>query len=212
MLERYLRPVYQWFFVYPFLRLLSKFHFITPNLITLIGLAFGIAAALAVLISPILAAVLLLLSGYFDTLDGSLARVKNAMSERGTVLDIVCDRVVEICIMLALFAVDPMHRAWSCLLMLSSVLLCITTFLVVGIFTDNKTSEDNHVATNKSFHYSRGLMERPEAFVFFILMILIPAQFLLLSSIFSVLVFYTAVKRLKDFWDNFSKIKSNPIK
>lgn len=200
MLERYFRPFYQWLFVNPILKFLSQHNFISPNLITLLGLIFGTAAGTVIFLSPILAVALLLVSGYFDTLDGSLARYKNIMSEKGSALDIVCDRIVEISILLGLFSVDPINRAWPCLLMLSTIFLCITTFLVVGIFVENNNnSNSNSGINNKSFHYSRGLIERPEAFVFFLLMILFPPLFIYLSSTFSVLVFYTAIKRLKDF-------------
>lgn len=201
MLEHYLRPIYQWLFVKPILKFITLFPFVTPNKLTVLGLFFGLLAGASILFSPILASVLLLISGYFDTLDGSLARLKNISSPKGTVLDITCDRVVEISVMLGLFAVDPAHRAWSCLLMFSAVFLCITSFLVVGIFVKNGKGQDIEPTRNKSFHYSRGLIERAEAFVFFLLMILLPENyFIYLSNIFSCLVFYTAIKRLRDFF------------
>lgn len=69
------------------------------------------------------------------------------------------DRVVEFVVVLALWFVAPQQRGLWCLLMLGSMLLCITSFLVVGIFSENQSQ--------KSFHYSSGLMERAEAFSFF---------------------------------------------
>ncbi|WBV63947.1 CDP-alcohol phosphatidyltransferase family protein [Legionella pneumophila 130b] len=107
---------------------------------------------------PYLAISLLLLSGYCDTLDGTIARLTNHSSDWGSVLDIMTDRVVEVGVVFALWAINPNERGLGSLLMMASILLCITSFLVVGIFKTNDSE--------KSFHYSPGLIERAEAFVF----------------------------------------------
>ena len=75
--------------------------------------------------------------------------------------------------------------------MLGSMLVCVTSFLVVGIFVENHTE--------KGFHYSVGLIERAESFLFFILMIVFPEWFGVLSLLFIILVFYTAIERLYRF-------------
>ena len=75
--------------------------------------------------------------------------------------------------------------------MLGSILLCITSFLVVGIFTPNHSS--------KSFHYSPGLIERAEAFLFFIVMIFVPYYFTFFAFLFATLVALTALIRLWQF-------------
>lgn len=134
---------------------------------------------------------MLLLSGFLDILDGSVARFKNKTSQFGAVLDITGDRLVEFCVILGLYLYEPETRSLNCLLMLGSVLLCVTSFLVVGIFTPNQT--------DKGFHYSPGLMERAEAFIFFFLMIACPPAFSSLSYLFSTLVFLTAFVRLWEF-------------
>jgi hypothetical protein len=77
------------------------------------------------------------------------------------------------------------------LLMLGSILICVTSFLVVGIFLEN--------TSQKSFYYSPGLIERAEAFLFFVLMILFSKAFSILAVIFSILVFLTAALRLYQF-------------
>ncbi len=103
------------------------------------------------------------------------------------------DRVVEILIVLALFIVDPLNRGGACLGMLASMLLCIITFLVVGVFTKNNSQ--------KIFHYSGGLMERAEAFIFFLAMMIWPSYFLALSYTFSILVLMTTIIRLKEYYE-----------
>ena len=82
--------------------------------------------------------------------------------------------------------------------MLGSMLLCITSFLVVGIFVAN----DSH----KSFHYNPGIMERAEAFIFFIAMMLWPSAFVGLAMLFSLLVTLTAIIRLTQFYKQIEMI------
>jgi phosphatidylglycerophosphate synthase len=109
----------------------------------------------------------------------------------GAVWDITADRLVECTVILGLFGCDPISRAWLTALMLSSVLLCVTSFLVVGIFSRN-TSE-------KSFHYSPGLIERAEALICWSITILWPSTYFFLSYLFTSLVCLTAVIRLWQF-------------
>lgn len=101
------------------------------------------------------------------------------------------DRIVEFSAVLALYLFDPQHRATLTILMLGSILLCITSFLVVGIFSNN--------TSQKSFYYSPGIMERAEAFLFFIVMTLFPDYFNFLAAVFCFLVCLTALIRLFEF-------------
>lgn len=165
---------------------------ISPNMLTMLSLLSGVAVLPALYLDAAMTATLfIVLSGYFDTLDGAMARAVERTSALGTVYDIMSDRVVECAIVLGLVSVDPAVRALPALLMLSSMLICITSFLVVGIFTDNQSE--------KGFHYSVGLMERAEAFIFFIAMIWLPNYFVILALAFSVLVLLTGMNRVKQF-------------
>jgi phosphatidylglycerophosphate synthase len=193
MLEHYTRNYYQLFFVDPIARLLLRFGCHKPNQITLAAAIIGILAAITLYFHwPIIACILLLLSGYLDTLDGTLARMTNNSTALGSVLDIMADRLVEFVIILGLYSIAPLSRATLCLWLLGSILLCVTSFLVVGIFTE----KDSH----KGFFYSPGLIERPEAFLFFIAMILLPTIFNWLGWILTLLVFYTAILRILQFY------------
>ncbi|QMT60310.1 CDP-alcohol phosphatidyltransferase family protein [Legionella sp. PC997] len=192
MIEQHLREYYQQVLVNPVVTHLHRF--ITPNQITLLSGILGILILPALIIhQEILAIALLLLSGYCDTLDGTLARFNHHTSNWGSVLDIMIDRLVEFIVVLALWHVSPVDRGLWCLLMLGSMLLCITSFLVVGIFSENQSQ--------KSFHYSPGLMERAEAFAFFIAMMIWPRAFISLASLFTVLVTLTALIRLIQFYN-----------
>ncbi|MHB1947878.1 MAG: CDP-alcohol phosphatidyltransferase family protein [Gammaproteobacteria bacterium] len=189
MLESILRPTYQVYIVNPIAKWVSKF---SPIKITFSSCLTGVIASFALMSNFLmLATIFLLISGFLDTLDGTVARLENKATNVGSVLDIMSDRVVELAIMLGLFAVDPVNRGWITLSMLGSCYLCITSFLVVGIFTPNES--------DKGFHYSPGLMERAEAFIFFIMMIWLPEYFYFLACLFSGLVLLTSYLRIKEF-------------
>lgn len=70
---------------------------VTPNAVTLTGLAAHLPIAILIADQQnYLAAVLLVIFGLFDTLDGELARVQNRASTVGMVLDASTDRMKEV--------------------------------------------------------------------------------------------------------------------
>ncbi|HEU64600.1 MAG: Inner membrane protein YnjF [Candidatus Anoxychlamydiales bacterium] len=188
MLDSNFRDSYQKVLINPLLKLkfIKK---IDPNFVTILSTFFGIFSFFLIISDhKYLAVLTLLISGYLDTLDGSIARISNNSSNIGAILDIFSDRIVEMLIIVALFLVDPIDRSFLSILMISSSYLCITSFLVVGIFFQN--------SSEKSFYYSTGMIERTEAFIFFIAMIVFHKYFKILALTFSVLVFLTAFIRV----------------
>lgn len=189
MIERSFRSIYQRYCVDPLVPYLTA---LKPAHITLGSCAIGLSIVPLLYFGfPIAAFFLLLLSGFLDTLDGSVARFRACTSPQGAALDITCDRIVEFAIIVGLYICDPQNRAFPSLLMLGSILICVTTFLVVAIFAENDSQ--------KSFHYSPGLIERPEAFLFFGFMILLPNIFIGAAYLFSALTIFTAYVRLHEF-------------
>lgn len=190
MLESHFRTHYQKLLVDDFAIIISKF--VSPNLVTVYGTLFGIAAAIFLgLGHTYLALFLLLISGYLDSLDGTIARITGHDTQFGSALDIICDRIVEFSVIYGLYLVDPLTRATTVIWILGSVLICICSFLVVGIFTQNNSE--------KNFHYSPGIIERFETFLFFFAMILLPNYFTYLSYAFILLVTITALLRMREF-------------
>ena len=190
MLESYFRIYYQKWLGDNSAIIISKFA--SPNLITICGALFGILAAFLIGFNhPYWASIILITSGYFDSLDGTIARLTARTTPFGSALDIICDRLVEFAIIFGLYSVNPSARATTAIWMLGSILICICSFLIVGIFTQN--------TTEKSFHYSPGIMERFEAFLFFFAMILLPNYFTYLGYTFTLLVSFTAVLRMREF-------------
>jgi len=193
MLETYCRHHYQRLLVDPLATMIKRIDFITPNLISLFACLIGILTwPLITYHDNYLAIIFLWLSGYLDTLDGTLARMSQRHSNHGTMLDIMSDRIVEFAVIFALLSINPAQRAFICLMMLASISICVNTFLVAGIF--------NRQASTKSFYYSPGFIERAEAFIFFTAMVIFPTVFNSLAITFSLLVLYTTFMHMWHFF------------
>lgn len=92
---------------------------LSPNTVTIIGFLAHIPIGwLIVTRHPIKAAILLLIFGLFDTLDGELARLQNKASARGMLLDSITDRAKEIIIYTSFAYIisageNPLMAAWA---------------------------------------------------------------------------------------------------
>ena len=79
----------------PFTSILNKIG-ITPNALTIIGLAVSLGAAYIIATGHFfIGGILVLLSGLFDLLDGTLARFNKQATSFGAVLDSTVDRISE---------------------------------------------------------------------------------------------------------------------
>lgn len=187
MIDTRLRPIFQKVCVVPVANYIKTTR-TSPATITIASLIAGILATPFITFgSTLFSLFFLALSGYLDNLDGVLARLTGEGKVSGAVLDITSDRIVELGVVLALFAYNPKARAFVSLLILGSMFLCITSFLVVGIFSKNQTE--------KSFHYSPGIIERTETFIFFALLIIFPKAYTLIGITFAALILLTAGMR-----------------
>ena len=81
---------------------------LSPNFWTAVGLAFAFLSALAyglnsqISYAAIIGGVLLLVSGFFDVVDGQVARVTKKVSKKGGFLDSVFDKIAEVAIFLGI--------------------------------------------------------------------------------------------------------------
>jgi len=79
---------------------------LSPNFWTCIGLVFAFASAMAYGIefefALIIGGILLLISGFFDIVDGQVARVTQKTSKSGAFLDSVFDKIAEVAIFLGI--------------------------------------------------------------------------------------------------------------
>jgi archaetidylinositol phosphate synthase len=104
------------------------------------------------------------LSGILDAVDGTIAREFRTVTALGGVLDLTLDRVVEAAVLLGLI----WPHAW---LYLPAVVVLATWYVNITVFMATGTALG---ASEKLIHYPPGLVERTEAFVFFVVLALMP--------------------------------------
>lgn len=200
MIDSHFRSPWQQALIDPLAELFMRLR-ARPHHLTVAAAAFGLLCFMALAFHlKWLALLTLLISGLLDATDGTLARKLKASSDAGCILDVACDRLVEAAVVLGLYLYEPASRGWPLLCLLSSFYLCVTTFLLSGIFETNRS--------NKSFHYSPGLIERSETFIFFPLIIVFEGTFYWATLIFSVLVCLTAFMRFFEMMRLFSRTPS----
>ncbi len=90
--------------VEPVINFLVKTH-ITPNALSLIGFGLTLYAGLLIVQKQtFFAGVMILVSGFFDMLDGALARRTNQATKFGAILDSTLDRLSEAALLLCIMA------------------------------------------------------------------------------------------------------------
>jgi CDP-diacylglycerol--glycerol-3-phosphate 3-phosphatidyltransferase len=97
---------------------------VTPNALSWAGfiLALG-AAALIVTGYPLYSGIVVLVAGFFDILDGALARLTGRVTPFGAILDATLDRLSEAVILLAVMAVYALQPSLSGVLLAGVVLI-----------------------------------------------------------------------------------------
>ena len=126
----------------------------TPTAVTVTGLGLSFVGAVVVAGSRLRAgALLLVLSGICDTLDGSLARRSGTASRFGAFLDSTFDRVAELAYFSALVIYYAGGGAWSGMMILFTLAALAGSFL---------TSYTRARAEGLGLECRVGLLERPE--------------------------------------------------
>ncbi len=185
MLEKWIRPKLQSIFIVPSL-LISKLA--TPNQITLFAFIAGLLSAASIAYhQTLLALSLLWLSGLFDMLDGSVARLTAQKTPFGAFIDLISDRLVEASLILG-FAYQAPENMWAYLFFLSALLFHFSTFVTAAALFQN--------TGNKSLHQEYSYIERAEAFIVFSLMMLLPSYSFWLLTLFSIGIMLDATYRL----------------
>ncbi|MHA2289154.1 MAG: CDP-alcohol phosphatidyltransferase family protein [Promethearchaeota archaeon] len=175
---------------------------ISANQLTIIGLIFGLTGSLLIYFSSlfedflifmiVVSVIIVSISFFIDTIDGSVARYEGPTTFGG-ILDIFCDRLVEISIIIAIVATNPLNLLWPGMFSLASIILCISMFLIVG----GIIKKDKMMTDSKVIVYQGGIMERSETFLFFLALILLIQWRFIILWIFAILVFLTALFRLR---------------
>ncbi len=184
------------------------FNRISANQMTLTGLILGISSAILIILSAIvksnsllsriifiIAVIIMVVSFGADVFDGSLARMKKT-TVFGGIFDIFSDRSVEVSILIAIIFIDPGNLLWPGIFSLSSIVLCITIFLLIGGAV-NESQLERMDEKKKVLFYATGLMERTETFIFLFFMLVFDISIvrIVLMWVFAVLVYITAFQR-----------------
>ncbi|MTI18782.1 CDP-alcohol phosphatidyltransferase family protein [Rhodobacteraceae bacterium RKSG542] len=179
---------------------------IRANWVTVIGLGFGLCAAVCIGYGAFVAALgFVALNRLCDGLDGAVARATSA-SDLGGFLDIIFDFVFYGSIPLAFAIYAPQENALPAALLLFSFYLTGASFLAFAILAQklNLTTEKQG---KKSFFYLRGLAEGGETIAVFVLFCLFPQWFAVIAISFAALCLVSAAVRVVDVYSILSEIR-----
>lgn len=167
---------------------------LTPNMLTLVGLAITSVAALLVgLDRAFLGGLVLLFAGGFDILDGALARARNTSSKYGAFLDSTSDRYAEVVVMVAVLVYFQRHGSVAGALL---TIVALSGSLLVSYVRAR--------AQSLGFTCDGGLLARPERVVLTVGGLLLtpvwPSALLLVIAILAVFTNFTALQRVWIVW------------
>lgn len=176
----------------PVVRLLAKTP-VTPNTITVVGT--GIAIGAGVLIAtghPFAAGFVVLIGGFFDIIDGALARSTNRSTVFGAILDSTLDRVAEAVVLLGLLVFYAVEESVAGTVVVG--LVWLTSLLVSYIRVRAEAS---------GFECEVGLFTRTERVIVLALGLLLSqvgSVLLIALSLIAALSLLTAGQRLHHTW------------
>ncbi len=160
---------------------------LSANAVTVLSLLIGLGVIPLIIIKqPIAAVTLLWISGLFDAIDGTIARITSQSSAAGTLMDITFDRIVECGIIASLAFLYPDARLYLVFLLIA-IIISMTIFLTVGALSEKKGM--------KSFYYQAGVVERTEGFIMFSLLIIFSDHIVVITIVFTILILFTALQR-----------------
>ena len=168
---------------------------IGADAVSFAGAACGLACALAVCGGYFaLAMVLLAANRFCDGLDGAVAR-RNGITDRGGFLDIVFDFLFFGACPLAFALHDPGKNALAAAVLLASFYANGASFLAFAAIAAKRRME-TRARGLKSLYFTTGLAEGTETILFFLAMLVWPAQFPLLAYVFAGLCAITCASRI----------------
>ena len=182
----------------PVVRLLARTS-ITPSAITWSGFLITVGAAALIVTGHLFAAgFVVLLAGFFDTLDGALARYTNQITRFGAVLDSTLDRLSEAALLLGILVLYAVEQSFPQILLVG-----------IALFSSQLVSYVRARAEALGLECRVGLFARPERVVVLALGLLL-SQFaytlIAALAIIAVFSFVTVGQRLVYVWRQ-TKIK-----
>jgi CDP-diacylglycerol---glycerol-3-phosphate 3-phosphatidyltransferase len=166
---------------------------ITPNMVTWFGfILILIAAVLAGLGHPFAAGWVVLLSGFFDIIDGALARKTNQVTRFGGVLDSSLDRISEAAILIGIMSYFIFYS-------LSPFALWIALMIGVAMIFSFMVSYVRARAEGAGLDCQVGIFTRAERVIILALGLLlsgIPLVLVVVLIIITILSIVTFIQRL----------------
>ncbi|NKB51516.1 MAG: CDP-alcohol phosphatidyltransferase family protein [Rhizobiaceae bacterium] len=170
----------------------------TPNGVTWLGFALGVAAAVSIAFNSYYwGLALMLASRLCDGLDGAVARADSShrgATDLGGFLDIVLDFAFYGIIPFAFILADPTNNALAGGLLLLVFYANGASFLTFALMLEKRGLEGRERGS-KSLVYTAGLAEATETIFVFMLFCLFPDWFSVIAYGFSVIVVITTVTR-----------------
>jgi phosphatidylglycerophosphate synthase len=168
---------------------------VNADVVTLIGLALGLLAALLIALGqPGTALLPLIASRLADGLDGAVARASQR-TDFGGYLDITADFLFYGAVPLAFVIADPAGNGAAGAFLLASFYFNGASFLGFATLAAKRGLETQDRGL-KSFFFSGGLLEGTETILFFVALCLWPHAFAHMASVFGTLCLATGALRI----------------
>lgn len=169
---------------------------VAADVVTLVGLALGLAAAamIGIGLSGVVVLVPMLASRLADGLDGAVARA-TSKTDFGGYLDVTCDFLFYGAVPLAFVLRDPGMNGAAGAFLLTSFYVNGASFLGYAVVAEKR----GLISTSrgeKSLYFTSGLLEGTETIAFFAALCLWPGWFVPLAWGFGGLCFVTAIVRV----------------
>ena len=155
----------------PFGRFIGKLGF-SPNVITMISGLFAIASATMYAFNGrvgtfeywwVIGFALMIITGFIDVIDGSVARAMGKTTKFGKVLDPVMDRFAEFCFLLGIaigeYSFEPLESLWAPIAVIPIGAWCMFSFAGMIFASYSRARGESVAAMNVE---SVGIMERRE--------------------------------------------------
>lgn len=170
----------------------------TPNLLTLLALVAGIAAALLLAHARHgWGLCLWILNRLLDGLDGTVARLTGRQSDLGGYLDILSDVVVYALVPISLVWAAPSSAAWTALAwLLASFYLNIASWMYLSALLEKRAQGAAARGERTAIVMPPGLVAGGETVVFYTLFILFPGYLPVLFSLMAVGVGLAVAQRV----------------
>lgn len=163
---------------------------LSPDHLTLLGVAFAVAASVAIARGALRGGLaLVILAALPDLLDGALAKASNTASQRGAFFDSVVDRVTDS----VLFGGVAWYFASD-----KSPHMALLPMAIMGV--SSLISYERAKAESLGLHAKGGLMERAERIIVLCVGLLFDSLLVPILWIMLVLTVMTAVQRFLQVW------------